>query len=87
MLDLSRPHWHALPRPHDWRPSQHLGLQARQAGRYGFIYPSVRDAEGGLCAGVLRPPALGPTRQGRHLQYRWDGERITDIIELRATGY
>ncbi|WP_412852202.1 RES family NAD+ phosphorylase [Ectothiorhodospira shaposhnikovii] len=87
LLDLCAPTGTPYLDPHDWRPSQHLGLQARQAGRYGFIYPSVRDAEGGLCAGVLRPPALGPTRQGRHLQYRWDGERITDIIELRATGY
>ncbi len=74
-------------RPDDWGPGQRLGDQARRRDLYGIVYPSVRDSQGGTCAGVFRPPALGPAHQGRHFQYRWDGERITDVIELRATRY
>ncbi len=73
--------------PDDWGPSQRLGLEAREAMRYGFVYPSVRDQEQGLCAGVLRPPALGAAQQGSHLGYKWDGERITDVVELGETPY
>lgn len=74
--------------PDDWRASQRLGLGARIAHESGFVYPSVRDAASGAeCAGVLRPSALGPTRQGRHLEYRWDGERITGVVELKEAGY
>lgn len=87
LLDLCTPMSEPYLNPDDWRPSQRLGLQARQENLYGLVYPSVRDTDRGLCAGILRPTVLGPTKQGRHLQYRWDGERITDIIELRATGY
>lgn len=71
----------------DWGPSQRLGARARQSGCHGLVYPSVRDSDHGECGALLRPPAVGPTRQGKHFEYRWDGERISQIVELRSTPY
>lgn len=71
----------ALLSPNSWRASQPLGRSAWMAHADGIVYPSVRDP-GGECAAVLRPPVLSATRQGRHLGYDWDGERIRHIYEL-----
>ncbi|MCC5811708.1 MAG: RES family NAD+ phosphorylase [Ectothiorhodospiraceae bacterium] len=89
LLDLRQTGSAAVPylKPDDWSASQRLGDLAHARDDYGIVYPSVRDLNGGNCAGVFRPPALGPTHQGKHLQYRWNGERITDVVELRATSY
>lgn len=67
--------------PDDWTPGQALGRKAWEARIDGIVYPSVRDPDG-ACAAVLRPPALSPTRQGRHLGYDWDGQRIRHVYEL-----
>lgn len=67
--------------PDDYRVGQALGNQLWQQGHYGVVYPSVR-APGTLCAAVLRPPALSATRQGRHLEYEWDGERIRNVFAI-----
>lgn len=73
--------------PESYAASRHLGALARSQGHFGLVYPSVRDDEGGDCAAVLRPPALGPARQGKHFEYRWDGHRITSVVELRQSNY
>ncbi len=73
--------------PDNYANSQRLGAVARMQDHYGLVYPSVRDQEGGHCAAVFRPPALGSTRQGKHFEYRWDGQRITAVVELRETSY
>ena len=67
--------------PDDWRAGQTLGRQVWEAQGDGIVYPSVRDP-GGECAAVLRPPVMSATRQGRHLGYEWDGERIRHVLEL-----
>ncbi|WP_048305582.1 RES family NAD+ phosphorylase [Halomonas sp. PR-M31] len=67
--------------PEDWSAGQTFGRDARASRRDGIVYPSVRDPEG-ECAAVLRPPVLSPTRQGRHLGYDWDGQRIRHVLEL-----
>ncbi|WP_136064654.1 RES family NAD+ phosphorylase [Modicisalibacter radicis] len=67
--------------PDDWRAGQAFGRQARDAHSDGIVYPSVRDPDG-ECAAVLRPPVMSATRQGRHLGYDWDGERIRHVLEL-----
>ena len=73
--------------PKNYAAARHLGGVARSHGHFGLVYPSVRDPEGGDCAAVLRPPALGPARQGKHFEYRWNGQRITSIVELRQSSY
>ena len=64
---------------------QTLGRKAWEEQTNGIVYPSVRDPEG-ECAAVLRPPVLSATRQGRHLGYDWDGQRIRHVYELTLLG-
>lgn len=72
--------------PDNYTHAQAFGARVREAGSRGIVYDSVRDPDGGECAGVLRPPALGPCTQGRHLVYQWDGNRITHVLEVSELG-
>lgn len=67
--------------PNDWSAGRGFGREAWEAHHDGIVYPSVRDPDG-ECAAILRPPVLSPTRQGRHLGYQWDGQRIRHVLEL-----
>lgn len=69
--------------PDDYGTSQKWGKRLRNARSYGLVYPSVRYP-GGRCAALFRPPAIGPLRQDRHYLYRFDGERITDVVTMGA---
>ncbi|GAB2797504.1 RES family NAD+ phosphorylase [Halomonas shantousis] len=82
LLDLrDNPDAAPLLFPDDWKAGQAFGRQARDSLSDGIVYPSVRDPDG-ECAAVLRPPVMSATRQGRHLGYDWDGERIRHVLEL-----
>ena len=50
---------------------------------YGILYHSARHA-GGSCLAALRPVTVSLPRQGAHLVYRWDGARITQVVEQSA---
>lgn len=77
--------WAALYDPDDYGASQPFGARVRATGSHGIVYDSVRDRDGGWCAGVMRPPALtGPCTQGRHLVYTWDGATITHVLSVAA---
>lgn len=78
--DVRGPEYDALHDPDDWRPSQALGREMLAARSWGMVYRSVRDPEG-ECIAALRPPALTIPRQGPHLSYVWDGERIIAVYE------
>lgn len=69
--------------PDRYSASQKLGRTLREAGSWGIYYQSVRH-EGGACAAVFRPKAISPVRQGAHLGYVWDGQRIATVRELRT---
>lgn len=64
--------------------SQPLGAALRAAGSEGVVYPSVRHAEG-QCVGLFHPDLARNPRQGRHLDYHWDGERI-DLYRDAGSG-
>lgn len=66
--------------PSDYSAGQIFGRSLREAGSNGVLYSSVRAA-GGSCAAVYRPRCLTNCRQERHLAYRWDGSRISQIYE------
>lgn len=70
--------------PDSYAESRALGANLQAAGSNGVVYPSVRRA-GGECVGVLYPDLAGHPRQGRHLDYHWDGERV-DLYREPATG-
>ncbi len=67
----------------DYRPGQRLGRDLRATGKDGVLYRSVRH-EGGLCAGVFRPPVLGTCRQSSHYAFHFDGTSIVAIDELTS---
>jgi len=61
--------------PDDYSPSQSFARALREEGSNGIVYRSVRH-ESGTCLAVLRPKAIPRPKQGAHLRYRFDGERI-----------
>lgn len=69
--------------PDDYSASQKVGKSLRDAGSDGLIYNSVRR-EGGLCLAAFRPRLITKCLQERHLTYRWNGDRITDVYEKKA---
>ena len=68
--------------PHSYAASQKLGRSLRLAGSNGLVYDSVRNP-GGQCLAVYKPRLIQNLRQGVHLRYAWDGERIAHVYELR----
>lgn len=72
----------AIHDPGNYAASQVLARRLRGARSNGLIYNSVRH-EGGTCVAVFRPRLLSGCLQERHLAYRWDGVRISDIYEKR----
>lgn len=66
--------------PNDYSAGRALGRRLRAAGSNGIVYPSVRRP-GGQCVGAFRPKAVGRPIQARHLQYRWDGARISRYFD------
>jgi hypothetical protein len=67
--------------PVDYAPSQRLGRELRGAGSDGVAYDSVRR-RGGQCAAVFWPDGVAPFTQATHYTYVWDGNSITNVIEL-----
>jgi hypothetical protein len=72
--------WAAALQPDDYTASRALGRHLRATGSNGIVYPSVRRT-GGQCVGAFRPKAVGPPIQARHLQYFWDGRRISRYFD------
>jgi len=68
--------------PASYASSQKLGRVLRNEGSNGVCYDSVRHAEG-ECLAVFRPRLIQNLRQGMHLRYVWDGQRICRIYELK----
>jgi RES domain len=66
--------------PDDYTASRDLGRRLRGHGSNGIVYPSVRRNDG-QCIGAFRPKAVGLPVQGRHLQYHWDGARISRYFD------
>ncbi|MEO1169976.1 MAG: RES family NAD+ phosphorylase [Pseudomonadota bacterium] len=70
--------------PDDYVASQALGAALRSSGSDGIAYPSVRHGDG-ECAGLFYPDLAANPRQGRHLDYHWDGERV-DLYRDAGSG-
>jgi RES domain len=71
----------ALHDPDDYSESQRFAGKARAAGADGIVYDSVRD-RGGQCAAAFWPDCLAPFVQAAHYAYIWDGNSITNVVEL-----
>jgi RES domain len=69
--------------PDSYVASQMLARSLRLAGSNGVVFDSVRHA-GGQCIAIYRPRLIQNCRQGTHLRYVWDGQRISQVYALRA---
>jgi hypothetical protein len=69
--------------PEDYTAAQALAFSLRAAGSEGIAYPSVRD-RGSECVGLFYPDLARNVRQGRHLDYHWDGRRV-DLVREPGT--
>lgn len=70
--------------PEDYTASQTLGAALRASESDGIVYPSARH-DGGECAGLFYPDLAANARQGRHLDYHWDGARV-DLYHDAGSG-
>ncbi|WP_237154868.1 RES family NAD+ phosphorylase [Oryzibacter oryziterrae] len=70
----------AILAPDSYGASQAYARKLREAGSNGILYPSVRNA-GGLCVAAFKPIAVGIPTQERHIQYHWDGQRVTRYFD------
>lgn len=68
----------------DYLASQELARNLRDGGSEGLVYPSVRHS-GGECVGLFYPDCASAPRQGRHLDYHWDGGRV-DLVRDSGSG-
>lgn len=66
----------------DYAASQALARALRARAADGLVYDSVRRT-GGTCVAAFRPRLASNVRQGVHLRFAWDGERIAQVYELR----
>jgi RES domain len=71
----TKPEYAVALDPDDYAPSQALGMRLRAHGSNGLTYPSVRHTDG-ECAALFYPDLASRARQGRHLDYHWNGERV-----------
>ncbi|MDB6009891.1 MAG: hypothetical protein JWL65_2141 [Gammaproteobacteria bacterium] len=69
--------------PDSYVASQKLARGLKLAGSNGVVFDSVRHS-GGQCLAVYRPRLIQNCRQGTHLRYVWDGQRISQVYALRA---
>lgn len=70
--------------PDDYTAPQALGRDLRAQGSDGVVYPSARH-DSGECAGLFWPDVATNPRQGRHLDYHWDGAKV-DLVREPGKG-
>lgn len=75
--------WKAEHDPDNYSASQKLGAKLRKQGSNGIVYDSARRA-GGECSALFYPDLASPCVQGKHLIYRWNGSKITQVLEVSA---
>ncbi len=74
-LRAPNPEYAVTLHPEDYARSQALAASLRASGSNGITYPSVRLI-GDECAALFYPDLSSGPRQGRHLDYHWDGTRV-----------
>ena len=83
-LRTGNPELVAVLDPDDYGEAQTLGEQLHATASGGLVYPSVRNP-GGECGALFYPDLASSPRQGRHLDYHWDGVRV-DLFREPASG-
>jgi len=66
--------------------SRPFGADRRDNGSDGLIYPSVRH-DGGQCIAAFWPDVVGIPIQERHLNYEWDGRRVSRYFDYQREAW
>jgi hypothetical protein len=66
--------------------SRPFGGERRGVGSDGLTYLSVRH-NGGQCVAVFWPNVVGIPVQERHIQYEWDGQRVTRYFDFKDNAW
>lgn len=72
------------PDPGHYPATAALARGLRESGSNGIAYDSVR-CEGGQCAALFRPRAVGAVRREARIRYVWDGDRQTIVSAFEIT--
>jgi len=62
---------------------QQFANSMKEKGSHGLYYKSARDING-ECIGAFKPIAVSRVKQGKHYSYRWDGEQIATVLEVKT---
>lgn len=73
--------WPEAHDPDSYARSVALARSLREADSNGLVYDSARHS-GGECVAAFYPDVVAPCVQERHLIYRWDGQRIAQVLEV-----
>lgn len=76
--------YQTLLAPDTYTQSQAFARQLHLSGSDGIAYPSVRHPKGNA-VGLFYPDCASKPRQGRHIDYHWDGERV-DLYRNAGSG-
>ncbi len=73
--------WAAAQDPASYTASVPLARTLREAGSNGIVYASARH-RGGECLAAFYPDVVTACVQAQHLIYRWDGQRIAQVLQV-----
>jgi RES domain-containing protein len=73
--------WQAAQDPDSYTASIILARELHAADSNGIVYDSARH-RGGECLAAFHPDVVAPCTQAQHLVYRWDGHRISQVLEV-----
>ncbi len=73
--------WLAAHDPDSYTASIILARELHAADSNGIVYDSARH-RGGECLAAFHPDVVAPCTQAQHLVYRWDGHRISQVLEV-----
>lgn len=73
--------WPQAHDPRSYVASKALAQMLRAGGSNGIVYDSARH-RGGECLAAFYPDVVAACRQAQHLIYRWDGNRIAQVLEV-----
>lgn len=73
-----------LLHPERYGAAQRLAAALRAEGSHGIVYGSVRH-RAGECVALFYPDLAANPRQGRHLDYHWNGSRV-DLYRDAGSG-
>ena len=73
--------WPAAQDPASYTASVALARALHESGSNGIVYASARH-HGGECLAAFYPDVVAPCVQTQHLIYRWDGQRIVQVLQV-----